>query len=219
MNVILVEDDLLLSKGLIQALTEMGHVVQSVHDGRYADTLIAAEHYDLVVLDLGLPVMDGLEVLRRLRSRKQTVPVLILSARDHTTDRVLGLNEGADDYLTKPFELTEFEARVRALLRRGQGASTQLGKLVWLWNERAAYCNDVPLALSLKELVVLESFMQQPGRMVAKEILASRLGDQDGSAGDNTVEVYIHRLRKKLEPAALEIRTVRGLGYVLRELS
>lgn len=211
MNVLVAEDDTSLQRGLQHVLNAAGHQATIVSDGVYADTLLATESFDLLVLDLGLPGMDGLEVLQRLRRRKQLTPVLILSARDRTEDRVHGLDTGADDYLTKPFELSEFEARVRALLRRGQGATVQLGDLEWSWAERQARVAHDEIALSLHETTLLEAMLQTPGKVVAKHLLASRIG------GDNMVEVYIHRLRRKLANAGVEVRTVRGFGYLLRE--
>ena len=217
MRILLVEDDPALQRGLEQAIAGMGYLVQVVSDGQHADTLLAAEQFDLVVLDLGLPKLDGLEVLRRLRARRRQLPVLILSARDRLEDRITGLNSGADDYLPKPFDLAEFEARVRALLRRGHGAVTSLGRLEWDWESRQAMVDGAALFLSPKDLILLESLLQQAGKVVNKESLAWRMGDADLAAGENMVEVYIHRMRRKLAPAGLGILTVRGVGYLLRE--
>jgi DNA-binding response OmpR family regulator len=218
MKILLVEDDPSLQRGLLRAMEDMGHQAVLAGDGSHADTLLKAETFDMVVLDLGLPGLDGLDVLRRLRQRRKSTPVLILSARDRTEDRVLGLNSGADDYLNKPFDLSEFEARVRALLRRGQGAQTRVGALDWSWEARQASVAGEPLVLSAKEITLLESLLQQLDRVVGKETLSNRMGDADMAAGDNTVEVYIHRLRRKLASAGLEIVTVRGVGYLLREV-
>lgn len=217
MRVLLAEDDLTLQRGLAQVLADAGHQAVVAGDGAHADTLLGAEPFDLLVLDLGLPKMDGLAVLERLRGRRQALPVLILSARDRTQDRVHGLNSGADDYLTKPFELSEFEARVRALLRRGQGPAMKFGRLAWWWDRREASVGDEVLALSRHEANLLEALLQTPGRIISKERMAHLLGDDGEVAGDNLVEVYIHRLRRKLADAGLEIRTVRGLGYRLLE--
>ena len=213
---LLAEDDVTLQRGLVQGLVETGHQVTVAGDGRHADMLLSTEPFDLLVLDLGLPKMDGIQVLERMRQRRQTLPVLILSARDRTQDRVRGLDSGADDYLTKPFDLTEFEARVRALLRRGQGAASSIGRLEWFWDRREAAIEGTTLELSRHELSVLEALVQTPGRIIAKDILTHRLGEGGDAAGDNLVEVYIHRLRRKLEGAGVEIRTIRGLGYMLR---
>lgn len=216
MRVLLAEDDPTLRTGLLQVLAAAGHSAVAAVDGAHADTLLATESFDLVVLDLGLPRLDGLDVLARLRRRRQTVPVLILSARDRLEDRVRGLDCGADDYLSKPFDLPEFEARVRALLRRGQGAGIQIGLLEWDREARQGRVGSHPIGLSRHETAMLESLLKAPGRIVAKEELAQRIGAGEMGAADNKVEVYIHRLRKKLHEAEVEIHTVRGLGYLLR---
>ena len=145
MRILLVEDDLALQRGLQHTLSEAGHQTVAVVDGIHADTLLCAESFDLVVLDLGLPKLDGIAVLERLRKRSQTVPVLVLSARDRTEDRVRGLDTGADDYLCKPFDLAEFEARVRAFVRRGQGASIHVGMLEWSWEDRQGKVERPPM--------------------------------------------------------------------------
>jgi two-component system, OmpR family, response regulator len=219
MRVLLAEDDPTLRMGLMQALTHAGYEAVGAADGAHADTLLATEGFDLLVLDLGLPRMDGLDVLARLRSRREAqnraLPVLILSARDSMEARVRGLDGGADDYLTKPFDLLEFEARVRALLRRGQTATFSVGRLQWDWQSRLGTTDGKPLALSPHETALLEALVRHVGRIVSKTNLVSLIGD-DGVAADNKVEVYIHRLRRKVADAGLEIRTVRGLGYLLR---
>ena len=215
MRVLLVEDDLTLQRGLAQVLADAGHQASVAGDGAHADTLLATESFDLVVLDLGLPGMDGIEVLKRLRERRQTIPVLILSARDRTLDRVRGLDRGADDYMTKPFELSEFEARVRALLRRGRGATIKIGRIEWFRDRREVAVDDAVLLFSRHEINVLEALLQTPGRVMAKNTLANLLGEDGAAAGDNMVEVYIHRLRRKLADSGVEISTVRGIGYRL----
>ncbi len=217
MRILLVEDDATLRRGLEDVLAIAGYGTVAVSDGGHADALLATEPFDLVVLDLGLPGLGGLTVLKRLRGRQQTTPVLVLSARDSTGDRVLGLDSGADDYLTKPFELPEFEARVRALLRRGQSAASCVGDLEWFWDRHQGRLDGQEIALSRHETVVLESLLRVPGKIVSKETLAYAIGDENQQAGDNLVEVYIHRLRRKLDAGRVEIRTVRGLGYMLRE--
>jgi DNA-binding response OmpR family regulator len=212
-----VEDDPTLQLGLAQVLAHSGHQAMSAGDGAQADVLLATEAFDLLVLDLGLPKMDGMRVLERLRQRKKAMPVLILSARDRPQDRVQGLDCGADDYLSKPFDLAEFEARVRALLRRGQGQSASLGRLEWFWDRREATIDGRPMDLSRHEATVLEALMRTGRRVTRKDALAASLGEDGVAAGDNTVEVYISRLRRKLALADVEIRTVRGLGYRLQE--
>jgi len=216
-RVLVVEDDLTLQRGLRDALGGAGHQAVVAGDGDHADTLLAAEPFDLVVLDLGLPQLDGLAVLERLRRRRKATPVLILTARDRTEDCVKGLDSGADDYMSKPFELAEFEARVRALLRRGQTASLQFGALEWCLESRQGKVGGANLLLSDHEAAILECLLHARGRIVEKAELARRIGHADAASSDNLVEVYVHRLRRKLSLAGVEIRTVRGMGYVLRE--
>lgn len=220
MKLLLAEDDPVLRDGLTRSLQQAGYAVDSAANGLDADHALSFQSYDLLVLDLGLPKMDGLEVLRRLRIRDQTLPVLILTARDAIGDRVAGLDLGADDYLTKPFDLAELEARVRALVRRGQGAHSNLfrhGRLLFNIAGRRVHLDDQPLDLSARELGVLEILMLKAGHVVSKEHLAAKLCSWDEEIGPNAIEVYVHRLRKKLEPAGIQIRTVRGLGYLLEK--
>jgi two-component system, OmpR family, response regulator len=216
-RVLLAEDDLTLQRGLRQTLCDAGHQTVVASDGVHADTLLRTEPFDLVVLDLGLPRLDGIVVLERLRRRRQGTSVLILSARDRAEDRIRGLDTGADDYMCKPFDLAEFEARVRAFARRGHGSSLRFGALEWSWESRQGRVGSDELELSKNEVTILEALLQTPGKIVSKGVLARRIGDEVSAAGDNTVEVYIHRLRRKLAPARVEIRTIRGLGYALRE--
>jgi DNA-binding response OmpR family regulator len=219
MRVLLAEDDPTLRMGLIQALAGAGHEAIAAADGAHADTLLATSDFDLLVLDLGLPRMDGLDVLARLRARREAInrslPVLILSARDSMEARVRGLDGGADDYLTKPFDLREFEARVRALLRRGHSTTLAIGRLEWDWEGRQGTIDGRPLACSPHETALIEVLLRKAGRIVTKANLANLIGD-DGVAVENKVEVYIHRLRRKMTDAGIEIRNVRGLGYLLR---
>lgn len=221
MRLLLAEDDMVLRDGLTRSLRQAGYAVDSAKSGMDADHALAFQNYDLLILDLGLPKMDGLEVLRRLRAHDQTLPVLILTARDAVEDRVAGLDLGADDYLTKPFDLSELEARVRALVRRGQGAHSNVlrhGRLIFNIAGRRVYMDDQPLDLSARELGVLEVLMLKAGQVVSKELLAEKLCNWDEEIGPNAIEVYVHRLRKKLEPAGIQIRTIRGLGYLLEKM-
>ncbi len=218
MRVLIVEDDPVLADGLTRSLKQSDYAVDCAHDGEQADHMLGAQKYDLAILDLGLPKLDGFEVLRRLRRRGAAVPVLVLTARDALADRVKGLDLGADDYLTKPFDLPELEARVRALIRRGQAGGSTLvthGPLALDLNGRRATLDGVPLELSARELGVLEVLLLRSGRVVNKEQLAEQLYGWDDEVGANAIEVYVHRLRKKLEPAGVAIRTIRGLGYLL----
>jgi len=218
MRILIVEDDPLLADGLTRSLTRADYAVDLAADGGAADAVLATQTFDLVILDLGLPKLDGFEVLKRLRRRANTTPVLVLTARDTLDDRVKGLDLGADDYLTKPFELPELEARVRALIRRGQSGGGSLlthGPLTLDTAGRRASLAGAALDLSARELGVLEVLMLRSGRVVSKDQLAEQLYNYDNDVGANAIEVYVHRLRKKLEPAGIRIRTIRGLGYLL----
>ena len=171
-----------------------------------------------MVLDVELPVIDGFELLSRLRSRKQTVPVLILTARDSTSDRIRGLDLGADDYLTKPFEMGEFLARIRALLRRAKGQADdviQFGDLIIDTKGRSATLRAARIELASREWAVLELLVSRAGRVVSKNSIKNSVYDWDNDVGSNAVEILIHRIRKKLEGSSISITTVRGLGYLL----
>ncbi len=220
MKILIVEDDAVLADGLTRSLKHADYAVDCVDNGNEADHVLAAQSYDLVILDLGLPALDGFEVLRRLRRRGSAVPVLVLTARDALQDRVKGLDLGADDYMTKPFDLPELEARARSLIRRGQSGGSSLlthGPLVLDTAGRRATLGAEPLDLSARELGVLEVLMMRSGRVVNKEQLADQLYGWDEEVGPNAIEVYVHRLRRKLEPAGVSIRTIRGLGYLLEK--
>jgi two-component system, OmpR family, response regulator len=220
MRILIVEDDPVLADGLTRSLRAADYAVDCLDDGAEADHVLNAQHYDLVILDLGLPKVDGFEILRRLRRRGSRIPVLVLTARDALEDRVRGLDLGADDYLGKPFDLLELEARLRALIRRGQSGGSSLiehGALALDTAGRRATLNGEPLELSARELGVLEVLMLRSGRVVNKEQLAEQLYGWDEEVGANAIEVYVHRLRKKLEPAGVAIRTIRGLGYLLEK--
>ena len=220
MRILVVEDDEVLAAALTRALTQSAYAVDHVANGEDANLALAADSYDLVVLDLALPGVDGLRVLRRLRDRRSRIPVLVLSARDALEDRVAGLDEGADDYLTKPFDLPEFEARVRALIRRGQyqaGDTLTHGRLRLDLAARRVFHDDQPIEFSARELGVIELLMARQGRVVTKEQLVDRLFGWGEDVGSNAIEVYVHRVRKKLEPFHIDIRTVRGMGYLLEK--
>lgn len=220
MRVLVVEDDPVLADGLLHVLRQSRYAVTHENNGKRADNLLAVQEFDLVILDMGLPDMDGAEILRRLRHRKKNVPVLILTARDKVQDRVLGLDMGADDYLIKPFDLPELEARVRSLLRRGNsagGAQLQVGALCLDTVGHRATLDGKPLELSARELNVLEILMLRAGRVVSKEQLAEQLSGLGEEVSDNAIEVYMHRLRKNLKSESVNIRTLRGLGYLLEK--
>ncbi|MEN3355408.1 MAG: two-component system, OmpR family, response regulator TctD [Betaproteobacteria bacterium] len=218
MRILIVEDDPVLADGLTRSLRHADYAVDCLNNGGEADHVLAAQSYDLVILDLGLPGLDGFEVLRRLRRRGAAFPVLVLTARDALPDRVKGLDLGADDYMIKPFDLPELEARVRALIRRGTsggGSVLTHGSLMLDTAGRRATLAGEALDLSARELGVLEVLMMRSGRVVNKEQLAEQLYGWDEEVGPNAIEVYVHRLRRKLEPAGVSIRTIRGLGYLL----
>jgi len=220
MRILIVEDEPLLADGLSRSLKQAGYAIDCLDDGQAADTMLGCTQYDCVILDLGLPRMDGLQVLARLRKRGGRTPVLILTARDRLGDRVDGLNLGADDYMTKPFDLPELEARVRALIRRAQGSASAdltVGGLALDTVGKRASVSGVAVELSAREFAVLEILMLRAGRVVGKTQLSERLYGFGEEAGPNAIEVYIHRLRKKLDPSVVGIRTIRGLGYLLEE--
>ena len=219
MRILLAEDDAVIADGLIRALRKSGYAVDHVATGADADTALLSQQFDLLILDLGLPRLSGIEVLRRLRARKNATPVLILTAQDGIDDRVRGLDAGADDYLTKPFALPELEARVRALTRRGTGQPPriEMGALSYDQAERVVKIHTQVIDLSARELAVLEVLMLRAGRLVGKEQLVDHLCGWGEEVSTNAIEVYVHRLRKKLESAGVCITTIRGLGYCLEK--
>ena len=219
MRLLLVEDDEMLADAMVGALRQANYAVDLADTGERADQLLEQEAYDLVILDIGLPGIDGFEVLRRLRKRESPVPVLILTARDELADRVRGLDIGADDYLVKPVALAELEARLRALIRRMRPTRATLahGPLVLDQVSRRAQLNGMPLELTAREWAIIEYLMLREGRIVSKEQLLETLCDLDQSITLNAVEVYVSRLRSKIECDGLKIRTVRGFGYLLEE--
>ncbi|MDO5087759.1 MAG: response regulator transcription factor [Comamonadaceae bacterium] len=222
MRILIAEDDQVLADGLMRSLRAAGAVVDHVASGADADAvLLANDQFDLLILDLGLPRMHGLEVLRRLRARGQTLPVLILTAADSVEERVKGLDHGADDYMAKPFALSELEARVRALTRRGMGAATSVirhGPLEYDQTGRVATIEGRMIELSARELSLLEVLLQRSGRLVSKDQLVERLCEWGDEVTYNAIEVYVHRLRKKIEKGPIRIATVRGLGYCLEKI-
>jgi two-component system OmpR family response regulator len=219
-RILLVEDDAMLADAVQRALTQSAHAVDVARSGEDADRALGAAGYDLVLLDLGLPGLDGYEVLKRLRARRNRVPVLILTVRDAVSDRIAGLDLGADDYLTKPFHLAELEARVRALIRRAHaGASSVLvhGRLRLDMAGRRLYCDSAPLEVSARELAVVELLLLRAGRVVTKQQIVDHLYGWDEGSTSNAVEVFVYRLRKKLESSDVDIRTVRGMGYMIEK--
>jgi two-component system, OmpR family, response regulator len=222
MRILIAEDDQVLADGLMRALRSSGAVVDHVTEGSKADAaLMTNTEFDLLILDLGLPKMHGLEVLRRLRARGSALQVLILTAADSVEERVKGLDLGADDYMAKPFALEELEARVRVLIRRTAGAASTLikhGPLHFDQAGRVATLDGKMLDLSAREISLLEILLTRAGRLVSKEQLVERLCEWGDEVSFNAIEVYIHRLRKKIEKDPVRIATVRGLGYCLEKL-
>ncbi|MDX1366730.1 response regulator [Pseudomonas sp.] len=218
MRILLVEDHPQLAASVAQALKGVGWTVDVLHDGVAADLALASEEYALAILDIGLPRLDGFQVLARLRARGKTLPVLMLTARGEVKDRVHGLNLGADDYLAKPFELSELEARVKALLRRsvlGGEQQQRCGELVYDLATRRFSARGEGLSLTAREQAVLEAMIARPGRVMSKEQLAAQVFGLDEEASADSIEIYVHRLRKKLEGSGARIVTFRGLGYLL----
>ncbi|MCB1749054.1 MAG: response regulator [Gammaproteobacteria bacterium] len=218
MNVLVVEDDKLLGSGLVRALEQAGYAAEHAPDGAWARAALEGGDHDLVILDLGLPDADGLDILRGLRRRRLSIPVLVLTARDGVEHRVAALDAGADDYLEKPFDLRELEARVRALLRRSQmgfDEEIRLGTLTLNPFTREVRCDGTLLDLPVREFEVLEMLAMNANKVVTKARIAQRLTASNDDIGDNAVEVYVHRLRRRLGDHGLRIRTLRGVGYLV----
>lgn len=218
MRILLVEDNEALADGLFAILKGTGHAVDVVRDGTSADAAIASESFDLVILDLTLPEMDGLDVLRAMRARRSKAAVLILTARGAPEERVRGLDLGADDYMIKPFDISEFEARVRMLLRRQAGlrsAAIAFGDVVLDLNSRSFSAAGVPLDIPAREVGLLEILFMRAGKVVAKEAIMQSLAAFDDDLSANAIEQYVSRLRKRLAPHGLTVRTARGIGYYL----
>jgi two-component system OmpR family response regulator len=222
MRVLIVEDDPLLADGVAQLLRGSGLTADYVGSAELAEAALATEQFDLLVLDIGLPGMDGLELLSRLRARHNPVHVLMLTARDALNERVRGLNLGADDYLTKPFAAVELIARVNALVRRSRGQGAQrreFGPLTLDEDAHRAWLRGQALDLPRREWAILLFLLDNLERVLSKERIVAAVCTWDQDMSVNAVEVYISRLRTKLEPAGIRIRTVRGLGYMLEDLS
>jgi len=218
MRILLVEDDEILGSATSIYLRNTGHVVDWAKDGKQADLALHEDVYEAVILDLGLPNMDGLAVLKRLRARKLPSSVIILTARDSLEDRITGLDLGADDYLIKPIKLAELAARLRAQMRRHHAVlatTIEYPPLILHTKDRLLTYQNQPFSLTPRELSLLETLLLRIGKVVSKESLLENISDWDESLGINAIEVYMHRLRKKLLAIGVEIRTVRGLGYML----
>lgn len=220
MRVLITEDDPNLAEALQFSLRQYGYAVDCISNGALADQALKDNVFDLLILDLGLPKLDGFEVLRRLRKRNPKLPVLILSGREAPSEKVQGLDLGADDYLVKPFSLDELHARVRALLRRSCGAGTPCithAHLSYDTVERVATVNGKQIELSAQETAVLEALLNRFGKVVSKEQMVEQLYNYDHDVGHNAIEVYIHRLRRKIDGSGITVRTLYGRGYLLED--
>jgi len=216
MRILVVEDDTLLGDAIQAGLKQSGYAVDWMKDGISAEQALTTEPYAAVVLDLGLPRLSGLEVLRRLRSRNTPMPVLILTAMDAVDDRIKGLDAGADDYLVKPFDMGELAARLRALIRRASGKAEPLLQVGDIQLDPAAHrvlCRDEPVELSAKEFAVLHALMLNAGKVLSRAQLEEQLYAWGDEIESNAVEVHIHHLRRKLFPGLIE--TIRGVGYLM----
>ncbi|ELX8379621.1 transcriptional regulator TctD [Providencia vermicola] len=221
MRILLVEDHDELSLWLQKALSATGFAVDIASDGAIADQLLQTESYSLVILDVSLPRISGLDVLAQMRKRGQETPVLLLTANSDVSDRVKGLNAGADDYLTKPFDLSELEARIRALLRRSQGQVNEPQRFGSLCYHEEGYflIGLEPLALTPREFAVLNTLFHRRGRPVSKTQLFEQVFSLSEEANLQSIELYVHRVRKKLSGTDVNINTLRGLGYRLEQCS
>lgn len=216
MRILVVEDEPTLCQQLAQAIAQAGHTVETAADGAHASYLGEVEDFDAVVLDLGLPVVDGLSVLRHWRAQGRQMPVLILTARSAWHEKVMGMDAGADDYLAKPFHMEELLARLRALLRRlspHSSAQWQCGSIRLDTRQATVTVDGVPLLLTSHEFKLLSLLMQRAGDVLSRTELSEHIYPQDSERDSNTIEVFVARLRKKLPPGSIE--TVRGLGYRL----
>ena len=220
MRILVAEDDAAIASAIAPALQAGGHAVDVVSDGPRADRALATGNFELLVLDLGLPQRDGTEVLRRLRDRGDGMPVLVITARDALNDRVRVLDLGADDYLVKPFELSEFEARVRALVRRAAARGSnelRIGRLVLDMAGQRASGDGSPLDLTRREFGLLAALATRQDKVVGRPQLIEAVCGWDEELTDNGLDIAIHRLRRKLQACGMRIRTIRGLGYLLEE--
>lgn len=219
MRLLVVEDDPPIAAGLQRALRRSGNAVDLSRDGNSALLALGEADYDCVILDLGLPDIDGTQVLRQMRRQNQHTPVVILSARDDKADRVLGLDLGADDYIAKPFDLEELEARIRAVTRRAiarRGDDVTIGRLRLCLSQRQVFIEDKAAELLPREFAVLECLLLRHGRVVSKRQLLEQVSGWDAELSENAIELYVHRVRRKIEGAGVSIRTLRGFGYLLQ---
>lgn len=216
MRILLVEDTADVGEAIVARFERMGHTVDWEKNGQVADEVLEVQSYDLLILDVNLPALDGFSILKRLRQRKSRMPVLVLTARSQVDDRVDALDHGADDYLVKPFDYRELEARARVLFRRSAGAPTNqliCGRIAIDRGTRMVTLDGAPIDLTRRELTLLEILAARPGRIFGKDELVDQLFGFDDNPSPNAIEQYVARLRKKLAGSGVEIRTLRGLGY------
>jgi len=221
-RILLVEDNQALAEGLTAILRGSGYAVDAVADGASAEAVVAAETYDLVILDLNLPEMDGLDVLRAMRARANKAAVMILTARGTPEERVKGLDLGADDYMIKPFDISEFEARIRVLLRRQAGLRSSIvnyGGVTFDLTSRTFSCQGVPLDIPARELALLELLFLRAGKVVSKDAIVGSLTGFDDDLSANAIEQYVSRLRRRLGVHGLTVKTARGIGYYLETVA
>lgn len=217
-RVLLAEDDKILATGITRALQAADYTVDHVNSGDAADLAAQQIQYDALILDLGLPHVDGLDVIKHVRTSGKDVPILVITARDSVEERVRGLDLGADDYLTKPFELVELEGRLRAIMRRRNRIPPTTGREMQVRLNTMTRCVEVganQVELSRTEFEIIEILMRHTGQVVGKQELVDLLSQANAKISLNAIEVYIHRLRKKLEPFGVGFRTIRGLGYLV----
>lgn len=222
MRILLVEDDALLAEGIREGLEKAGFTADHVLAAEPAESALELTHYDLAIVDIGLPRMNGLDLIRRLRRRGIRVPILILTARDALDDRIVGLDIGADDFMVKPFHLSELLARLRALIRRSRSATSSelnMGAIRLDLARRTATIRDLPIELTGREWEMLQQLMLACPNVVAKQKLVESLSEWDKELSSNAIEIYISRLRSKLNDSGVEIRTIRGIGYRLDEIT
>lgn len=222
MKILLIEDDEVIGDAVKSSLQKADYLVEWAKNGLEGEIALTDQHFEVIVLDLGLPKKGGLEILKNLRAKKNKTPVLIISANEETNNKILGLDLGADDYLAKPFELTELHARLRSIIRRSNQSSDnaiEFGPLSFNFKDRAFFISGKELNLSKRELNLLEIFILKNDRSITKEILLEKLYSWDDDVSENAIEVYIHRIRSKLKPHGVSIINRRGLGYALGLIS
>lgn len=218
MKILVAEDDRIVSDNVSSALISEGHNVETVFDGVSADIALKQNEFDALILDLGLPRLDGTVIIERLRKRNSDIPILVISARDSYSDRIKGLDLGADDYLIKPFNSLELLARTRALLRRRyfkMKSEISLGRLRFSGHKRRVYIGDINIKLSAREYSILDLLIRNLGRVISKESILNHISNGNDEICFNAIEVYVSRLRKRIEESGIELKTIRGLGYVL----